>query len=50
MCSVGDAFGVDVVDTLNAKNYKCKDCGNEFQGMGKKIICPTCQSSNVELA
>ena len=49
MCSVGDAFGVDLGDALQAKNYKCKDCGNEFQGMGKKIVCPTCQSENVEL-
>jgi Zn finger protein HypA/HybF involved in hydrogenase expression len=50
MCSVGDAFGVDVAHELNAKNYKCKDCENEFQGIGKNVICPACRSSNVELA
>ena len=50
MCSVGDAFSVDVADSLETKSYKCKDCQNEFQGMGKKIICPTCLSKNVEVA
>ncbi|MCG7850252.1 MAG: hydrogenase maturation nickel metallochaperone HypA [ANME-2 cluster archaeon] len=50
MCSVGDAFSVDMADSLDTKSYKCKDCGNEFQGMGKRIICPTCQSKNVEMA
>lgn len=48
MCSVGDAFSVDVADALDAKECKCKDCGNVFQGMGKKIMCPTCHSQNVE--
>ena len=49
MCSVGDAFGVDVADTLDTKRYKCKDCGNEFPGMGEKVICPSCRSKNVEV-
>lgn len=49
MCSVGDAFSVDVADSLNTKSCKCKDCGNEFQAMGKKIICPACQSVSVEV-
>ena len=50
MCSVGDAFGVDVADELNAKEYICKDCENKFKGIGKNVICPACRSSNVELA
>ncbi len=50
MCSVGDAFAVDTEDNFNPKEYICKDCGNKFKGIGKKIICPACQSSNVELA
>ena len=28
----------------------CKDCGNSFKGLGKKVVCPSCQSDNVELA
>ena len=27
-----------------------KDCGNSFKGLGKKVVCPSCQSDNVELA
>ena len=30
------------------KKYKCLDCGNDFKGLGKKVICPSCQSENVE--
>ena len=30
------------------KKYKCLDCGNDFKGLGKKVICPSCQSDNVE--
>ncbi|HUW66527.1 MAG TPA: hypothetical protein VMW20_00585 [Candidatus Nanoarchaeia archaeon] len=48
MCSVDDAFSVDVADALEAKECKCKDCGNLFRGMGRRIMCPTCHSKNVE--
>lgn len=34
---------------LKTKRYKCLDCGNSFKGLGKKIVCPSCQSENVEL-
>jgi Zn finger protein HypA/HybF involved in hydrogenase expression len=50
MCSVGDAFAVDTADELNPKEYICKDCKNIFKGIGNKVICPACRSSNVELA
>lgn len=48
MCSVGDAFNIEVT-ALNAKFYKCGDCKNEFRGVGKKVICPSCQSANTEI-
>lgn len=48
MCSVGDAFNIEI-QQLNAKFYKCGDCKNEFRGVGKKVICPSCQSSKVSL-
>ena len=35
---------------LKTKKYHCKDCGNSFKGLGKKVVCPSCQSDNVELA
>ncbi len=50
MCSVGDAFGIDMAERLNPKEYRCKDCGNEFKGIGKNVLCPACQSNTVELA
>ncbi len=34
---------------LKTKRYKCSDCGNEFRGIGKRVVCPTCQSENTRL-
>ncbi len=46
MCSVGDVVGIDV-QTLSTSEYECLDCNNKFKGIGKKVKCPTCKSSNV---
>ncbi|HEY9245769.1 MAG TPA: hypothetical protein VIO11_02875 [Candidatus Methanoperedens sp.] len=46
MCSVGDAFNIEIT-SLDAKFYKCGDCSNEFRGVGKKVVCPSCHSKNV---
>jgi len=46
MCSVGDAFNIEIT-SLEAKFYKCGDCSNEFRGVGKKVVCPSCHSGNV---
>ncbi len=48
MCSVGDAFNIEIT-SLDAKFYKCADCNNEFRGVGKKVVCPSCHSVNVSL-
>jgi len=37
----------DVAAQLGVKRYKCNDCGNSFQGIGKNVICPSCRSKNV---
>ena len=47
MCSVGDVTAIDV-KTLTANEYECMDCGNKFKGIGKKVTCPSCKSSNVK--
>jgi Zn finger protein HypA/HybF involved in hydrogenase expression len=48
MCSVGGGdFNLEV-EELEMEQYKCKDCGNKFNGMGEDVVCPGCQSSNVE--
>ncbi|NQE44953.1 hypothetical protein C5S31_02865 [ANME-1 cluster archaeon GoMg2] len=47
MCSVGDAdFDLDI-EKIEVTRYKCNDCGNKFDGMGEKVICPSCHSKNV---
>jgi Zn finger protein HypA/HybF involved in hydrogenase expression len=28
--------------------YKCLDCSSTFKAVGKKIKCPTCESTRVE--
>ncbi len=49
MCSVGgEIFDVDIKELdADAKFYKCGDCDNEFKGIGRKVVCPSCHSTNV---
>lgn len=51
MCSVGDSFGnvPTEISGFEAKLYKCAACGNEFKGIGKNVLCPSCNSRNVSL-
>lgn len=48
MCSVGDAFNIDIEEDIKMSEYTCKDCGKEFKGIGKNLKCPVCKSLNVE--
>ena len=50
MCSSGGPMADINIKKLKTKKYHCKDCGNTFKGLGKKVVCPSCQSDNVELA
>lgn len=47
MCSVGDAFNIDILEDVKVTEYVCKDCDKEFKGVGK-IRCPSCKSLNIE--
>lgn len=47
MCSVGDVTGIDV-NTLKPDEYECMDCHNTFKGIGKRVTCPSCRSSDVK--
>jgi len=49
MCSVGDTFGSMEIPEFESKLFKCDDCKNEFKGIGKKVICPSCMSKKVVL-
>lgn len=48
MCSTGGPMADIDINKLKTKRYKCLNCGNEFKSIGKKVICPSCQSNNVE--
>ena len=37
-----------IMKKLKTKRYRCLDCGNEFKGIGRRVVCPACQSENVE--
>lgn len=48
MCSVGGGdFELDI-EKLELDRYQCNDCGNKFDAMGDKVICPSCMSENVK--
>lgn len=50
MCSVGDSFGnMEMEIPIDAKLFKCEECKNEFKGIGKKVVCPSCNSKKVVL-
>jgi rubrerythrin len=34
-------------DRVKTKNYKCRECGEHFKGVGRKPMCPSCQSEDV---
>ncbi|MGL4670002.1 MAG: hypothetical protein ACRCVG_05345 [Methanobacteriaceae archaeon] len=48
MCSVGGPMADLKIKNLKTKKYRCLDCNNEFKGLGKRVVCPSCQSDNVE--
>ena len=48
MCSVGDAFNIDIAEGIAPRKYKCKDCEKQFKGIGTNPKCPECHSANTE--
>jgi len=50
MCSVGGGDFDLEIEKIEVTRYMCKDCGNKFDGMGEKVVCPSCQSENVVMA
>jgi len=47
MCSVGGPMDFELSDQIQGKSCVCKDCESKFQGIGKKIRCPSCGSDYV---
>jgi rubrerythrin len=49
MCSVGGPTDIDIPpDRVKGKDYRCNECGERFKGIGRRPICPSCQSENVK--
>jgi hypothetical protein len=49
MCTVGGPVDIDIPpERLKGKDYRCKECGERFKGVGKRPMCPSCQSEDVE--
>lgn len=47
MCSVGGADFDLEIEKIEVDRYKCNNCGNKFDAIGEKVVCPSCQSKNV---
>jgi Zn finger protein HypA/HybF involved in hydrogenase expression len=50
MCFVdAGSSSIDIEqEDLEAIRYKCMDCDSIFRVIGKRIKCPTCESSRVQ--
>jgi Zn finger protein HypA/HybF involved in hydrogenase expression len=48
MCTVGGPMADIDIKKMKTRKCRCLDCGNEFKGVGRRVICPSCQSDNVE--
>jgi Zn finger protein HypA/HybF involved in hydrogenase expression len=38
---------IEFQERVKGKNYRCNDCGERFQSVSKRPICPSCGSDNV---
>ena len=48
MCTVGGPVDIDLPpDRVLGKEYRCKECDERFTGVGKRPMCPSCQSERV---
>ncbi len=48
MCFADSSVNVEIEEgELVTEQYKCIDCNSRFRGIGKKVMCPSCQSANV---
>lgn len=49
MCFADSSVNIDLdPDQLTVVDYVCMECKNKFKGIGKKVSCPACRSTNVE--
>jgi Zn finger protein HypA/HybF involved in hydrogenase expression len=50
MCFVDAATSNIEIGSIDFESicYKCRDCSSTFKAIGKKVKCPTCESTRVE--
>ncbi len=49
MCFADTSVSVDIdPEDISAVQYICIDCNTRFKALGKKIKCPSCESTNVK--
>ena len=48
MCLADSSTSIDINSEYIGTQYKCSDCETKFRGLGKKIKCPSCESTNVK--
>jgi rubrerythrin len=47
MCSVGGPADIEIEEGVQGKSYICNTCGEKFETVGKRPMCPSCQSEDV---
>jgi len=48
MCLVDSSTSIDIDSAELGEKYQCINCSTKFRALGKKIRCPSCNSSQVE--
>lgn len=49
MCFADSSVSVELEEgDLIGVEYKCMDCNSRFKGLGKKVRCPSCESTNIK--
>lgn len=49
MCFVDAGSSIEIDQSyLESVQYRCIDCESTFKSIGKRIRCPTCESTRIE--
>lgn len=48
MCLVDSSTSIDIETDQMGEQYICIDCETKFRALGKKIKCPTCESTHIK--
>ena len=48
MCLVDSSTSVDLDSVEIGEKYQCASCNTKFRGIGKKVHCPSCDSTDLK--